>query len=571
MVAPSPQLPSRLLDLGSNKLRLECDVESIPNLRYTTLSHVWGNDPASYLQLKEKTMEHFKIEVPFKAMPIKYNDAIRITRVLGIRYLWIDSLCIIQDSESDWKTEALKMAAIYGASACNISYAHAPSEEPAKRYLRDPRLKIPCKLAAASPRPSFLSTFGLNHLWSKPLSPAAVVVNYNRSATYSTWSTEGYRKACSLLSRAWVFQERLLCPRTIYYGHDRLLWECCETFNDEFSGPMPQVPRSKAQLYSVFSGITRDRFDNDSLGHFDLQWSQMINEYRSCKLTFQRDRAIAFAGIASAIQSQTGMTYLAGIWKESAHLGLLWCVKPVGPKGRPSSPVLGTQEGVKAPSWSWFSVPCQLTTEHDLVDHSLSWSAALRPDGIVFHASVLDFEHPKLSVEPKALFYDFAGLGIKLSTYKIPAGLRWENNLVQLLPHGRPMLPENPHLDYDPRTAMLCNLDDLSLSINEELPKNASMILLVFTGTLLDRRGGKWYLLSYKDQVPTNNDEASFWWTTYLFSGLVVVPEVNPYSNNNYWKRIGVYSFSVTGHTTSTKVILPFDLESREPDEIWLI
>jgi hypothetical protein len=571
MVAPSPQLPSRLLDLGSNKLRLECDVGSIPSLRYTTLSHIWGNNPASYLQLKKETIEQFKIEVPFHAMPIKYNDAIRITRVLGIRYLWIDSLCIIQDSRSDWKTEALKMAAIYGASACNISYAHAPSEELAKRYLRDPRLNIPCKLAAASSRPSFLSNFGLRRMWSKPVSPAAVVVSYNRSATYSSWSTEGYRKVCSLLSRAWVFQERLLCPRTIYYGHDRLLWECCETFNDEFSGPMPQVPRSKAQLYSVFSGIAQDRYDGDSLADFDLQWSQMINEYRSCKLTFQSDRAIAFAGIASAIQSQTGMTYLAGMWKESAHLGLLWCVKPAGPKGRPSLPILGNPDGVKAPSWSWFSVPCQFSPDHDLVDHSLSLSAALRPGGIVFQASVVAFEHPKLSVEPEALFHDFTGLGIKLSTYKIAAGLRWENNLVQLLPHGCPMLPEAPHLDYDPKTAMMCNLDDLSLNINEELPENASMILLVFTGTHLNRRGGKRYPLSYKDQNAVNKHEASFWWTTYMFSGLVVVPEINTCSSNNYWKRIGVYSFSVTGPTTSTKVVLPFDFESREPDEIWLI
>ncbi|PQE06166.1 Heterokaryon incompatibility protein [Rutstroemia sp. NJR-2017a BBW] len=511
MVAPSPQLPSRLLDLGSNKPRLECDVESIDNLRYTTLSHIWGKDPASYLQLKEETIEQFKIEVPSNAMPIKYNDAIRITRVLGIRYLWIDSLCIMQDSQSDWQTEAVKMAAIYGASACNIS-----------------------------------------------------------SATYSSWSTEGYRKVCSLLSRAWVFQERLLCPRTIYYGHDRLLWECCETFDDEFSGPMPQVPRSKAQLYSVFSGMTQDELFGGSIAEFNLQWSQMINEYRSCKLTFHSDRAIAFSGIASAIQSHTSMTYLAGIWKESAHLGLLWCVKPAGPKGRLRLPILEMQDGVKAPSWSWFSVPCQLSPEYDLVDHSLSLSASLRPEGIVFHASVLTFEHPKLSAEPGALCYDFAGLRIKLSTYKIPAGLRWENNLIQLLPHGRPMLPENPRLDYDPRTAMMCNLDDLSLNINEKLPENSSMILLVFTGTHLDRRGGKRYPLNYTDQVSLNNNEASFWWTTYLFSGLVVVPEINPYSNN-YWKRIGIYSFSVTGPTTSTKVVLPFDFESREPDEIWLI
>ncbi|RYP63314.1 hypothetical protein DL770_009416 [Monosporascus sp. CRB-9-2] len=544
MVAPSPQLPSRLLDLGDNKLRLECDVQSILSLRYATLSHVWGNDPASYLQLREATLKAFKTEVPFDAIPIKYKDAIRITRALRIRYLWIDSLCIIQDSPKDWKTEALKMAAVYGCSACNISYTHAPSEEPAKRYLRDPRVNI----------------------------PSAVVVQPVAGAMHGSWSTEAYRRVCSLLSRAWVFQERLLCPRTIYYGHDRLLWDCCETFNDEFSGPMPYVPRSKAQVYSAFSGVTQNQTLASSLGHFDGQWKAMVNDYRSCKLTFEKDRAIAFAGIARVVQSQTGMTYLAGIWKEAAHLDLLWCVMPRGPKSSLRFPGPGTQEHPKAPSWSWFSVPCQLSPDYDVVDHGLSTIAVPRSNETVYHASVLSFGHPKLPAEPEALFYDFDGLGIRLSTYKIPAGLRWENDIVQLMPHGKPMLPKK--LDnfpaYDPRTAMKCSLDDLSLSVTEELPKNASMILLVFKAYHENRKGSKWYTLKFKDQIPKDNEEASDWWTGYQFSGLVIVPEESPSGHDGSWKRIGVYMFSVQGPATSIEVVLPFYFESREPDEIWL-
>ncbi|KAM3064977.1 hypothetical protein ACMFMF_011592 [Clarireedia jacksonii] len=147
----------------------------------------------------------------------------------------------------------------------------------------------------------------------------------------------------------------------------------------------------------------------------------MVRDYRSCKLTFEKDRVIAFSGIAS------GMTYLAGLWKESAHVGLLWCVKPAGAKGGSSLPVPGMQDGVKAPPWSWFSL--------------------------------------------EALFDDFAGLRVKLSTYRIPARLRWENDLVQLLPYGQPMLPEKSHLDDDPRTAIICNLDNLSLSNNNYLPE----------------------------------------------------------------------------------------------------
>ncbi|RYP75127.1 hypothetical protein DL771_002588 [Monosporascus sp. 5C6A] len=572
MVAPSQQLPSRLLDLGDNKLRLECDVQSILNLRYATLSHVWGNDPASYLQLKEATLKAFKTEVPFDALPFKYKDAIRITKALRIRYLWIDSLCIIQDSAKDWKTEALKMAAVYGCSACNISYTHPPSEEPAKRYLRDPRVNIPCKLAAAAVRPSRLSDFGVDHLWSKPLPPAAVVVQPVAGAIHGSWSTEAYRRVCSLLSRAWVFQERLLCPRTIYYGHDRLLWDCCETFNDEFSGPMPYVPRSKAQIYLAFSGVTQNQTLASPLGHFDGQWKSMVNDYRSCKLTFEKDRAIAFAGIARAVQSQTGMTYLAGIWKEAAHLDLLWCVMPRGPTSSLRLPGPGTQEHLGAPSWSWFSVPCQLGSDYDVVDFGLSTIAAPRERETGYHASVLSFGHPKLPAEPEALFYDFDGLRIRLSTYKIPASLRWENDVVQLMPHGQPMLPKKLDIfpAYDPRTAMKCILDDLSLRVNEELPKNASMILLVFKAYHENRKGSRRYTLKYKDQVPKDNEEASDWWTLYQFSGLVIVPEGSPSGHDGSWKRIGVYMFSVQGPATLVEVVPPFDFESRKPDEVWL-
>lgn len=574
MVAPSQQLPSRVLDLGDDKLRLECDVQNIPNIRYATLSHVWGNDPDSYLQLKIATLDAFRNEVPFDAIPTKYKDAIRITRALGIRYLWIDSLCIIQDSPEDWKTEALKMAAVYGCSACNISYTHAPTEEPAKRYLRDPRVSIPCKLAAAaSPRPSRLSVFGVGRLWSKPPPAAALVVQPAAGAIHGSWSTEAYRRVCSLLSRAWVFQERLLCPRTVYYGHDKLLWECCETFNDEFSGPMPYVPRSKAQIYSAFSGVARNPALAKSLGPFDGQWKLMVSDYRSCKLTFEKDRAIAFAGIARAIQSHTGITYLAGIWMDDAHLDLLWCVMARGPKSGLSLPGPGTQDQPKAPSWSWFSVPCQVSPDYDVVDYSLSSMVALRSRYTVYEASVRSFTHPKFPAEPEALFYDFDGLAIELSTYKIPAELGWENGVVQLMPHGIPWLPtyvKDVFPDYDPRTAMKCNLDDMLLGVGEELPKDAQMILLVFQAYHENRNGLKRYTLNFKEQVPEDNEEASYWWTWYQLFGLVVVPQESSSGHGGSWRRIGVYTCDVRGPSASMKVELPFDFDSQEAEEVWL-
>ncbi|KAI1812054.1 heterokaryon incompatibility protein-domain-containing protein [Poronia punctata] len=586
MVAPSQQLPSRLLYVGDGNndadIRLECNVQDIATLEYATLSHMWGNDPSSYVQLKQATLETFRKQVPANALPVKYKDAIRITRALGLRYLWIDSLCIIQDSPEDWKREALKMAAVYGCSACNISYTHAPSEESSQKYLRDPRVILPCRLRAADARPSRLSAFfGADNLLSsrsRRPSPTAILVQPVAGAIRASWSTEAYRRVCSLLSRAWVFQERILCPRTVYYGHDRLLWDCCETFNEEFTGRLPYVPRSKGQIYAAFAGVaqTQTQALASSLGHLDGQWKSMVNEYRNCHLTYETDRAIAFAGIARAVQSQTGMTYLAGIWKEAAHLDLLWCVMSRASntnKGAKLPDHDGRKHLTHMPSWSWFSVACQVNPDHDVVDYSLSALAALRSKETVYQASILSFSHPKMADDPDVLLYDFEGLAIKISTYTAPAKLKWEDGIVQLMPHGEPMRPKKlaKYPLYDPRMAMQCHLDDLSLNVMDELPTNANMILLGFIAYHENRKGATRHIIEYPNPAPEDNDEAADWWTRYQFTGLVTVPEQDPPTGQgDYWRRIGVYMYSVEAPSAVVDVKLPFDLGLKSPEEVWL-
>lgn len=82
---------------------------------------MWGPDPTTCSRLLQENLEEFKIEVQLTQLPTKYKDAIRIARALGFQYLWIESLCIIQNSLEDWKAEALKMAAVYGRTSFNIS------------------------------------------------------------------------------------------------------------------------------------------------------------------------------------------------------------------------------------------------------------------------------------------------------------------------------------------------------------------------------------------------------------------------------------------------------------------
>jgi hypothetical protein len=230
MVAPMDQLPSRLLDLQDGKIKLVCNVDSLPELQYTTLSHPWSPNPAAHPQLVLERLQEYMQEVPQVELSERYLDAMRSTLALGIRYIWTDSLCIIQDSTEDWQREALKMATVYGRTACSISYAYPPSDDNGKQHLRDPRVQLPCQLFP--PQSGSDNSNG---------SPRTLIVQDRPGFVTQFWSPSLYKTTWPLLSRAWVYQERLLCPRNVYYGPNRLMWECCESTEDEFFGQMPHM------------------------------------------------------------------------------------------------------------------------------------------------------------------------------------------------------------------------------------------------------------------------------------------------------------------------------------------
>jgi len=97
----------------------EIDVNPV----YATLSHCWGN--LKILILKNDNIYLFKHHIPLDELCKTFRDAVTVARQLEIKYLWIDSLCIIQDDEADWQIEASRMASIYGNAVVNLAAAHA--------------------------------------------------------------------------------------------------------------------------------------------------------------------------------------------------------------------------------------------------------------------------------------------------------------------------------------------------------------------------------------------------------------------------------------------------------------
>ncbi|KAL9116072.1 MAG: hypothetical protein Q9227_000441 [Pyrenula ochraceoflavens] len=284
-------------------------------------------------------------EIPLQELSRTHRDSLSITRRLGYRFIWIDSLCIVQDCVEDWRKESAKMASIYGNSTCNIAAKGATSH--AGCFVRRNPLSLrPCQLTQTN----------------TTIDPAqGVYAHPYPTANYQSFALYNYDTNTPLLDRAWVQQERLLAPRLLYFGGKEIHWECCllqasETWpsgptGDEHSFdelyPLKAAFESELQPYVEWS-------DNDLYDFNYMLWRNgVVPKYTAAELTFEKDRLAALAGIASVVQAQTGLTSVAGLWKELLPLELLWvrdgALTP-GHNYRNDGTVW------KAPTWSWVSV-----------------------------------------------------------------------------------------------------------------------------------------------------------------------------------------------------------------------
>lgn len=259
--------PSRLVDVHGGQVRLVTQTAKLLEINYTTLSHRWG-DPCKMLKLSSDNLIDLQDIIPIEILPWSYRDAIKVTLALGYSYIWIDSLCIIQDSPEDWEYESTKMAGIYGGAICNISYIGCPSnssDEPTFS-LRDPRLFLPCVLKKAMD-PGVYSLIAYPSIERRE--EGGIISGF-----------EG-----PLSDRAWVFQERLLCPRTIYYGGPQLIWECCEGFQTELIDPSMLEDSLKEHFAKGLNVQDIERGSDGSLSYFGKVWWTLVSKYQNKKLT----------------------------------------------------------------------------------------------------------------------------------------------------------------------------------------------------------------------------------------------------------------------------------------------
>jgi hypothetical protein len=319
-----PKLPHRVLDVtisDENSVRL---VETQGKVGYwACLSHCWGEKQPLKTTRDPDTLSQHQIAIPWDTLPKTFQDAIFVTRALGIQYLWIDSLCIIQDDSVDWQFQSAQMADIYRNSILTIAGSASSGHSQGIFRTADPS-------HVDSPVSDLVGSTKLDHIRGRK----ALVHDAAR---------------LPLLQRGWVHQERLLSPRFLHFGEHEMIWECMEHLTCECGG-LNLSDSSRLKWLAP-----KDRFHPYSLQLVNWGkhrgppvWHAVVSDYSHMALTKSTDIFPAISGLAKSIIETTGWEYVAGLWKENIIVDMVWTTQQ--PR------LVSRCVPWRAPTFSWASV-----------------------------------------------------------------------------------------------------------------------------------------------------------------------------------------------------------------------
>lgn len=173
-------------------------------MKYLALSHPWG-DPPHFCTFTTNIHEH-KQGIDPDRLPRTFQHAVAATRALGVQYIWIDSLCIIQGNDGDFQSEARRMEDVFSRADCVLAASCASGQADGFLHPREDRGYF-------------------------------VVRQDNRPEVYVCEYMDDFNRhvrGSYLNQRGWVLQERALARRTIYFTSGQTYFECgdgvrCET------------------------------------------------------------------------------------------------------------------------------------------------------------------------------------------------------------------------------------------------------------------------------------------------------------------------------------------------------
>ncbi|KAJ0160938.1 hypothetical protein CTA2_7052 [Colletotrichum tanaceti] len=352
------RLPKRLLDTRpTHPLRLVAseDIERRgERVRYATLSYSWG----ASLPFKTTTASETDHVVGIREdlLPRTFRHAIKLVRALAIPYLWIDSLCIVQDDPLEWQSEASYMEDYYSGSTLTVAATDAldsnggcfPEDDdgielPGPASCRTDRSKVPFQSGPSTSeerqyRPSNpnVQVFSYNCQIGDTNTVGNVMVRLQYSHPRSI------RRRAHLSTRGWVLQEQVLSHRTVHCMKSETYWECrCI------------LATQSNQRYGPVRGSDVGHSEH-SKAHFTSMWPEWVEDYSRRDFTMPSDRLRAFAGISSYYQRNTIQEPILGLTPRAFARDLSWA--RAGPNRGPG--VSG------APSWTWFSCHAPVWVDH---------------------------------------------------------------------------------------------------------------------------------------------------------------------------------------------------------------
>ena len=367
-VKTKPVLPTRIIAIN-----MEQDGDArimLGNGRrgdYFALSYCWGAGTHPH-SLTTRNRQQYMTSLPIYDLPNTLANAINITRRLGLQFLWIDALCIVQDDDRDWQRESAKMAEVYGNAFCTISATGASNSA----------------TGCYSPRSALSISAASWHLYGSDTDQK--ITGLLLIPGLPEWDISVNR--APLNNRAWTLQERALSHRIIHWTKHKLVWECqqqnasetwpsgipdsvainaiqdgvqnveesqnypelwrlVDTDGNGLLGVQVQVPTSIENIFSHQESI-------DDLMHL---WRAMVIEASGRHLTKDSDILPALSGLAQIVQKRTRQNYLAGHWQSDLPTSILWRALnttkiPLPKKHRAST--------FPAPTWSWASIVGQI-------------------------------------------------------------------------------------------------------------------------------------------------------------------------------------------------------------------
>ncbi|KAI0379669.1 HET-domain-containing protein [Hypomontagnella monticulosa] len=373
-------LPTRVLDVFASKRRVSLWETNGQRGRYITLSHCWGT--SSRLMATKESITDLKEGIAVSFLPKTFQDAIKITQRLGIKYLWIDCLCIIQDDADDWEREAAAMSQVYrnsyltiSAAASRDSYTGCFPKRERDQYVSPATQSLGYTTAreATGPRSHSLVYEHTSQLRRKN----------SRTGIGSFGKRFDPSAEEPLSTRAWTLQERLLSPRIIHYARDQMYFERESrlksgdgaTFSDVYFGMkrlletqcIPYAQHGLSQSAGISFIVGQDAGGKYPGARWQGGWLSLVENYTIRNMTVSRDKLTALAGVARAVAEETRDRYYANLWGKHFMEDLFWRMYPQEKmedrRDAKNTPIKGKVLGIvrkpaeyRAPSWSWASL-----------------------------------------------------------------------------------------------------------------------------------------------------------------------------------------------------------------------